>query len=87
MSDINARKISLSILREWEESSKFIDSVIERKCQSVGLNGRDRAYVQNLTLGVIRNLSLLDDFLSLIDSGVISTSSSSWIKSSASSSD
>ena len=63
MSDINARKISLSILREWEESSKFIDSVIERKCQSVGLNGRDRAYVQNLTLGVIRNLSLLDDFV------------------------
>ena len=73
MSDINARKISLSILREWEESSKFIDSVIERKCQSVGLNGRDRAYVQNLTLGVIRNLSLLDDFVEKLRKGKISS--------------
>ena len=73
MSDINTRKISLSILREWEESSKFIDSVIERKCQSVGLNGRDRAYVQNLTLGVIRNLSLLDDFIEKLRKGKISS--------------
>tara|TARA_B100001057_G_scaffold252484_1_gene252737 strand:- start:491 stop:1729 length:1239 start_codon:yes stop_codon:yes gene_type:complete len=73
MLDINARKISLSILREWEESSKFIDFVIERKCQSVGLNGRDRAYVQNLTLGVIRNLSLLDDFVEKLRKGKISS--------------
>ena len=73
MSDINARKLSLAILREWEESSKFIDSVIERKCQATGLNGRDRAYVQNLTLGVIRNLSLLDDFVEKLRKGKISS--------------
>ena len=37
MSDHNARKISLSILREWEESSKFIDSIIDKKFNLKGL--------------------------------------------------
>ena len=63
MSDHNARKISLSILREWEESSKFIDSIIDKKFRSNDLGHLDKSYTQNIVLGVIRNLSLLDHFV------------------------
>ena len=63
MPDHNTRKISLSILREWEESSKFIDSIIDKRFRSNGLGDLDKSYIQNIVLGVIRNLSLLDHFV------------------------
>lgn len=58
-----SRKICIEILNEWEESSKFIDSIIENQCEKSNLNPRDRAFVQNITLGVIRNLTVLESWL------------------------
>ena len=63
MSGHNIRKISLSILREWEDSSNFIDSILDKKFRSNNLSHLDKAYVQNMTLGIIRNLSLLDYYV------------------------
>lgn len=63
MSGHNIRKISLSILREWEDSSNFIDSILDKKFRSNNLSQLDKAYVQNMTLGIIRNLSLLDYYV------------------------
>ena len=63
MSGHNIRKISLSILREWEDSSNFIDSILDKKFRSNNLSQLDKAYVQNMTTGIIRNLSLLDYYV------------------------
>ncbi len=58
-----SRKICIKILCEWEESSKFIDSIIESECSNSELDPRDRAFIQNITLGVIRNLTVLENWL------------------------
>ncbi len=66
-----SRKICIDILCEWEESSKFIDSIIESKCNNSALTSRDRAFVQNITLGVIRNLTVLETWLYKLRKGKI----------------
>ena len=66
-----SRKICIKILCEWEESSKFIDSIIESQCDNSGLDSRDRAFVQNITLGVIRNLTVLESWLYELRKGKI----------------
>ncbi len=56
----NARRICASALRDWEEGSTYIDAILDRRCKQAGLDARDRAFVHNVTLGVIKNLALLD---------------------------
>ena len=66
-----SRKICMDILCEWEESSKFIDSIIETQCDNSNLTSRDRAFVQNIILGVIRNLTVLESWLYKLRKGKI----------------
>jgi len=56
----NARRICAAALRDWEEGSTYIDAILDRRCEQAGLDSRDRAFVHNVTLGVIKNLALLD---------------------------
>ncbi len=57
------RAAAAAILRDWEEGSTFIDALIDRHCTRAKLEPRDRAMAQNLALGVIRNLTLLDTWI------------------------
>ena len=66
-----SRKICIKILCEWEESSKFIDSIIESECNNSELDPRDRAFIQNITLGVIKNLTVLENWLYELRKGKI----------------
>ncbi len=60
MAGKNARRVCLAILREWEETSTFIDAILDRRVAKADLDARDRAFVQSATLGVIKNLGLLE---------------------------
>ena len=69
MASKHTRRTCAAILRDWEESTTFIDRIIERHCKKADLDTRDRAFVQNITLGVIRNLSLLGFWIDLLRKG------------------
>jgi 16S rRNA (cytosine967-C5)-methyltransferase len=71
MSSKQTRRTCASILRDWEESTTFIDAIIDRHCMQAGLESRDRAFVQNITLGIIRNLTLLGTWIDRLRKGKI----------------
>jgi len=66
MANKNTRRTCAAILRNWEESTTFIDKLIDRHCTKAGLDSRDRAFVQNITLGIIRNLTLLGAWIDML---------------------
>ena len=71
MASKHTRRTCAAILRDWEESTTFIDKIIDRHCTKAGLEPRDRAFVQNITLGIIRNLTLLGTWIDMLRKGKI----------------
>lgn len=71
MASKKTRRTCAAILRDWEESTAFIDAIIDRRCTQDGLDSRDRAFVQNLTLGIIRNLTLIGTWIDRLRKGKI----------------
>ena len=71
MASKHTRRICAAILRDWEESTTFIDKLIDRHCTKAGLDPRDRAFVKNITLGIVRNLTLLGDWIDMLRKGKI----------------
>ena len=69
MASKHTRRTCAAILRDWEESTTFIDRIIDKHCNKASLDTRDRAFVQNITLGVIRNLNLLGFWIDLLRKG------------------
>jgi 16S rRNA (cytosine967-C5)-methyltransferase len=57
---VNARKIALLSLTEWESGDRNIDVVLERRLAGADLDARDTALAQNLTYGVLRWKGKLD---------------------------
>ena len=55
---MNPRRISLTLLSEWEKERGYIEILLSKHTQS--LNQRDSAFIRNLTIGIIKNLYLLD---------------------------
>ncbi|MEZ5303901.1 MAG: 16S rRNA (cytosine(967)-C(5))-methyltransferase RsmB [Verrucomicrobiales bacterium] len=71
MPDPNARQTALLVLRRWEEGSGHIDELIAGACGRGGVGGADRAFVQALCLGVVRNLTLIDELIGELRKGAI----------------
>ena len=57
---MDARKVALLSLTEWESGDRNIDVVLERRLADSGLDARDTALAQNLTYGVLRWKGRLD---------------------------
>ncbi len=57
---MDARKIALLSLAEWESGDQTIDAVLDRELRSAGLDVRDTALARNLTYGVLRWKGRLD---------------------------
>jgi 16S rRNA (cytosine967-C5)-methyltransferase len=57
---MDARKVALLSLAEWESGDRKIDVVLERQLVSADLDARDTALAQNLTYGVLRWKGRLD---------------------------
>ena len=70
MTDV--RQVCQQLLTQWSRGEQFAATLIERACEKHGLQSRDRAFLQTLALGVLRNLSLLDHWIDhLRDKGAI----------------
>ena len=66
---INVRTHAADILEYWQEGRHYADSLINRWQREEQLSNEDRNLLNALVLGVIRNQSLLDHFISQLRDG------------------
>jgi 16S rRNA (cytosine967-C5)-methyltransferase len=59
----NPRALCRDILTHWNPETGFAANLIERAARDNKLDSRDRGFMNSLTLGVLRNLSLLDHWI------------------------
>ena len=57
---INARQITLQGLRDWDDTSRFADDILAGLTKQHLLAGSNRALVQELFYGTLRNLESID---------------------------
>ncbi len=57
---MDARKVALLSLSEWESGDQKIDTILDRELRSSELDTRDTALARNLTYGVLRWKAQLD---------------------------
>ena len=64
MVQFSARRAALAALKTWRNKELFADSIISRLLGETKLSGQDRAFTLELFYGVLRNLTLLDFWIS-----------------------
>ena len=64
MAETSARRVALAALRTWRTGKRFADSVISDALFETSLQSVDRAFALELFYGVLRNLTLLDFWIS-----------------------
>jgi len=69
MAPLSARALALTALREWRLGQQFADAVLARLLRSSDLPAPDRAFTTELFYGVLRNLTLLDNWIAELRSG------------------
>jgi 16S rRNA (cytosine967-C5)-methyltransferase len=68
MGQASARAIAQNALREWRAGDKFADTIIRHHLAASQLRDADRAFTTELFYGILRNLSVLDLWISLLRS-------------------
>jgi 16S rRNA (cytosine967-C5)-methyltransferase len=71
MARLSARRIALKALRTWRKERRFADSIVSEFLAKAELANSDRAFVFELVYGVLRNLTLLDFWVSCLRSSRI----------------
>ena len=68
MAHASARALALAALREWRQSRRFADPIVQELLGTSVLSGSDRAFATELFYGMLRNLTLLDFWISQLRS-------------------
>lgn len=63
------RRAAVSILRAWSKGHVYADGLIERHASRNSLSSADRALLNAIVLGVLRNLRLLDHWIAGLRKG------------------
>ena len=71
MARLSARRIALEALRTWRKEKRFADLILSQFLTKADLGDSDRAFVLELVYGVLRNLTLLDFWISCLRSSRI----------------
>src|SRR5207245_8515894 len=66
MAQRSARETALTALRLWRKEKRFADSIISGLLANADLTPSDRAFALELFYGVLRNLTLLDFWISCL---------------------
>jgi 16S rRNA (cytosine967-C5)-methyltransferase len=66
MAQLSARQIALQALRLWRKEKRFADSIISALLARTQFTSSDRAFALELFYGVLRNLTLLDFWISCL---------------------
>lgn len=68
------RETALAALRFWRQKNLYVDDVIQQEATRNNLSSRDRAHAKRLAYGVLRNLSLIDFWISELRKGALEDS-------------
>jgi 16S rRNA (cytosine967-C5)-methyltransferase len=71
MARLSARRIALKALRIWRKERRFADSIVSEFLAKAQLADSDRGFVLELVYGVLRNLTLLDFWISCLRSSQV----------------
>src|SRR5438876_12095493 len=66
MAQLSARQIALTALRLWRKEKRFADYIISGLLAKAELTHPDRGFALELFYGVLRNLTLLDFWISCL---------------------
>ena len=66
MAQVSARRIALIALEQWQSQIGRADSIISELLSNAPISGSDRGFALELFYGVLRNLSLLDFWISCL---------------------
>ncbi|MEM9479418.1 MAG: transcription antitermination factor NusB [Verrucomicrobiota bacterium] len=67
----SVRGVALAALNHWHETDEHAENIIQRLAARHNLAPRDRAFLNALVLGVLRNGSLLDHWIDELRSGKV----------------
>ena len=73
MAQLSARQIALAALRLWRKEKRFADAIISGLLAKTDLTPSDRAFSLELCYGVLRNLALLDFWISCLRASQVHT--------------
>jgi 16S rRNA (cytosine967-C5)-methyltransferase len=62
----SARSLAVAALGEWRRGQRFADSILQESLSRTPLDASDRAFATELFYGVLRNLALLDFWISML---------------------
>lgn len=65
----SARRVCLKLLRQWREGGGYAADLLAAAMAHDAMDGRDRALVQAMLYGVLRNLRLLDHWITGLRQG------------------
>lgn len=68
---INTRTHAVEALLDWQEGKHYADSLVHRYARDNELSPEDRNLLNAIVVGVIRNQSLLDHYISILREGKI----------------
>ena len=74
MARLSARRIALKALQAWRREKRFADSIVSEFLAKTELTESDRAFAFELSYGVLRNLTLLDFWISALRTSQVETS-------------
>ena len=66
MARLSARRIALNALRTWRKEKRFADSIVSESLARSRIAESDRAFAFELFYGVLRNLTLLDFWITCL---------------------
>ena len=69
MPDKNVRRAAVSALRAWSKGHVYANSLVDRHARRNRLSPSDRALLNSILLGVLRNRSLLDHWIGTLRKG------------------
>jgi len=66
MARLSARRIALEALRTWQKEKRFAELIVSEFLTKSDLDNSDRGFVVELVYGILRNLTLLDFWISCL---------------------
>lgn len=66
---MNIRRLSVEVLESWQKTPRYAADLLDDKTRQAALSGPNAAFLHDIVLTTLRNLSLLDHWVDLLTNG------------------
>jgi 16S rRNA (cytosine967-C5)-methyltransferase len=66
---VNVRRLSVEVLEAWQKTPRYAADLLDDKTRQTALSGPNAAFLHDIVLTTLRNLSLLDHWIGHLTSG------------------